>query len=65
MLTEERHRLILELLAQKEIVKLQELVEATGSSESTIRRDLTQLEKEKSCAACTVEQPCCNKNVKS
>lgn len=47
MLTEERHRIILELLAEKEVVKLQELVEATNSSESTIRRDLTQLEKEK------------------
>ncbi|ANB61305.1 DeoR/GlpR family DNA-binding transcription regulator [Anoxybacteroides amylolyticum] len=47
MLTEERHRLILELLAEKKVVKLQELVEATSSSESTIRRDLSQLEKEK------------------
>ncbi|MBB5325463.1 DeoR family fructose operon transcriptional repressor [Anoxybacillus tepidamans] len=47
MLTEERHRLILDLLAEKKVVKLQELVEATSSSESTIRRDLSQLEKEK------------------
>ncbi len=47
LLTAERHRIILELLAEKEVVKLQELVEATHSSESTIRRDLTQLEKEK------------------
>ncbi|MBB3905836.1 DeoR/GlpR family DNA-binding transcription regulator [Anoxybacteroides rupiense] len=47
MLTAERHRLILELLAEKKVVKLQELVEATASSESTIRRDLNQLEKEK------------------
>lgn len=47
MLTEERHRLILELLAEKKVVKLQELVEVTSSSESTIRRDLSQLEKEK------------------
>ncbi|BBW96293.1 DeoR/GlpR family DNA-binding transcription regulator [Geobacillus sp. FSL W8-0032] len=47
MLTEERHRLILELLAQKGVIKLQELVDATGASESTIRRDLTQLENEK------------------
>ncbi|WP_027410314.1 DeoR/GlpR family DNA-binding transcription regulator [Anoxybacteroides tepidamans] len=47
MLTEERHRLILELLEEKKVVKLQELVEATSSSESTIRRDLSQLEKEK------------------
>jgi DeoR family transcriptional regulator, fructose operon transcriptional repressor len=47
LLTAERHRIILDLLAEKEVVKLQELVEATASSESTIRRDLTQLEKEK------------------
>lgn len=47
MLTEERHRLILDLLAQKGVIKLQELVDATGASESTIRRDLTQLETEK------------------
>ncbi|GMB09678.1 DeoR family transcriptional regulator [Thermolongibacillus altinsuensis] len=47
MLTPERHRIILQLLEEKEVVKLQELVEATNSSESTIRRDLSQLEKEK------------------
>ncbi|EPR29785.1 Fructose repressor [Geobacillus sp. WSUCF1] len=47
VLTEERHRLILDLLAQKGVIKLQELVDATGASESTIRRDLTQLETEK------------------
>ncbi|HZG74035.1 MAG TPA: DeoR/GlpR family DNA-binding transcription regulator [Chondromyces sp.] len=44
MLTEERHRIILQLLNEREVVKIQELVEATGSSESTIRRDLSQLE---------------------
>ncbi|MEK4031066.1 MULTISPECIES: DeoR/GlpR family DNA-binding transcription regulator [Bacillaceae] len=47
MLTEERHHLILQLLKEKEVRKLQEFVEATGSSESTIRRDLSQLEEEK------------------
>ncbi|KMY53091.1 DeoR faimly transcriptional regulator [Bacillus sp. FJAT-27231] len=47
MLTEERHHLILQLLKEKEVRKLQEFVEATGSSESTIRRDLSQLEDEK------------------
>ncbi|MFD1738116.1 DeoR/GlpR family DNA-binding transcription regulator [Bacillus salitolerans] len=47
MLTPERHRIILELLEKKEVVKLQELVEATFSSESTIRRDLSQLEENK------------------
>ncbi len=47
MLTPERHRIILELLQEKELVKIQELVEATLSSESTIRRDLSQLEESK------------------
>ncbi|MHC0039694.1 DeoR/GlpR family DNA-binding transcription regulator [Pseudoneobacillus sp. C159] len=47
MLTPERHRLILELLDSKQVVKLQELVEVTNSSESTIRRDLAELEKDK------------------
>ncbi|MFB6466903.1 DeoR/GlpR family DNA-binding transcription regulator [Cytobacillus sp. Hz8] len=47
MLTPERHRIILELLKEKNIVKIAELVEATDTSESTIRRDLTQLEQEK------------------
>jgi DeoR family transcriptional regulator, fructose operon transcriptional repressor len=47
MLTPERHRIILDLLQRKEVVKIQEFVEATSSSESTIRRDLSQLEKER------------------
>lgn len=47
MLTPERHRLILQLLKEHGVVKLQELVEITNSSESTIRRDLIQLEEEK------------------
>ncbi|WP_075981887.1 DeoR/GlpR family DNA-binding transcription regulator [Bacillus massilinigeriensis] len=47
MLTPERHRIILQLLKEKNIVKIAELVEATDTSESTIRRDLTQLEQEK------------------
>ncbi|WP_046174147.1 DeoR/GlpR family DNA-binding transcription regulator [Domibacillus indicus] len=44
MLTEERHAMILNLLKEKEVVKIQELTGATGASESTIRRDLTDLE---------------------
>lgn len=44
MLTEERYELILEAIKEKGIVKLNELVEITKSSESTIRRDLTYLE---------------------
>ncbi|WPC40508.1 DeoR/GlpR family DNA-binding transcription regulator [Clostridium sp. JS66] len=45
MLTEERHNLILEFLERKGIAKINELVEITNTSESTIRRDLTLLEK--------------------
>ncbi|MDO3409400.1 DeoR/GlpR family DNA-binding transcription regulator [Saccharibacillus sp. CPCC 101409] len=44
MLTEERYRLILQRLQSSGIVKLQELVEALGTSESTVRRDLIDLE---------------------
>lgn len=44
MLTEERYKLILERLQSHGVVKLQELVEAIGASESTIRRDLVDLE---------------------
>ncbi|QCJ43118.1 DeoR/GlpR transcriptional regulator [Bacillus sp. S3] len=47
MLTLERHRMILQLLKDKNIVKIQEIMELTNSSESTIRRDLSQLEEQK------------------
>ncbi|MFL8938864.1 DeoR/GlpR family DNA-binding transcription regulator [Rossellomorea oryzaecorticis] len=47
MLTEERHRIIIDLLKDKETVKIHEIAELTEASESTIRRDLTQLEQEK------------------
>lgn len=47
MLEAERHQLIIEELKKKMMVKLQELVELTGASESTIRRDLTYLEEKK------------------
>lgn len=46
MLTSERHSIILQLLKEKNIVKIQDLVDITDTSESTIRRDLTQLEQE-------------------
>ncbi|MEK5138619.1 MULTISPECIES: DeoR/GlpR family DNA-binding transcription regulator [Priestia] len=46
MLTPERHQLMLKLLKEKELVKVQEFIEVTGASESTIRRDLSQLEEE-------------------
>ncbi|CAG9621755.1 DeoR/GlpR family DNA-binding transcription regulator [Sutcliffiella rhizosphaerae] len=45
MLTPERLQKIMEMIQHQEVVKLSELVDATGASESTIRRDLSQLEK--------------------
>lgn len=46
MLTNERQQVILNLLAEKQTIKIQEIVELTNASESTIRRDLTELENE-------------------
>ncbi|WP_078555540.1 DeoR/GlpR family DNA-binding transcription regulator [Bacillus alkalicellulosilyticus] len=46
MLTFERQQFILSLLKDKQIVKIQELVDRTEASESTIRRDLTELEQQ-------------------
>ncbi|MBL4647028.1 MAG: DeoR/GlpR transcriptional regulator [Rhizobiales bacterium] len=39
----ERHRLILSAIQEKPVVLVQELVEQTGSSEATIRRDIAAL----------------------
>jgi DeoR family transcriptional regulator, fructose operon transcriptional repressor len=47
VLTPERHRLILQLLKERNSIKINEIVELTNTSESTIRRDLIQLEEEK------------------
>ena len=44
MLTEERQKAILDLLAQHDIIKVQTLVKELKSSESTIRRDFLELE---------------------
>lgn len=44
MLTNERHDFILQQLEEKQTVKIQDLVNLTDASESTIRRDLTELE---------------------
>lgn len=44
MLTTERHQLIIDEINQRETVTLQELINLTQSSTSTIRRDLSQLE---------------------
>jgi DeoR family fructose operon transcriptional repressor len=46
LLTPERHTLILQLLKDQSIVKIQDLVDIMNTSESTIRRDLTQLEQD-------------------
>ncbi|KYG35099.1 DeoR/GlpR family DNA-binding transcription regulator [Alkalihalobacillus trypoxylicola] len=47
MLTLERKELILSLLKNQEIIKIQDIIDHTKASESTIRRDLTELEQEK------------------
>ena len=44
MLTEERYAVILEQVRKNKSVKLPELCELLGASESTIRRDLTELD---------------------
>lgn len=46
MLSQERYDLILNLLKDKEVVKLKEMTEALKTSESTLRRDLTYLEEQ-------------------
>lgn len=46
MLTEERHKIILEELKNNSVVYVTELVKLLDTSESTIRRDLTFLNKE-------------------
>ncbi|MGL5935556.1 MAG: DeoR family transcriptional regulator, partial [Cetobacterium sp.] len=45
MLNIERENSILELLKQKEVVKIQEIVDILNVSEATARRDLATLEK--------------------
>lgn len=47
MLTTERHRLILDLLQEKAVITLQDITAKTKVSESTIRRDLVELEERK------------------
>lgn len=43
MLAEERSAMIMQLLSERHIASVQELCEALGASESTVRRDLTEL----------------------
>ncbi|WP_082233432.1 DeoR/GlpR family DNA-binding transcription regulator [Halobacillus massiliensis] len=45
MLTAERQKVILDLLNEQQTVKLKDITEATGASDSTIRRDLDLLER--------------------
>ncbi|WP_187168503.1 DeoR/GlpR family DNA-binding transcription regulator, partial [Enterococcus faecium] len=44
MLTPERHQLIIDQIEKHDVVKIQELINLTNASESTIRRDLSTLE---------------------
>lgn len=44
MLTTERHKAILNLLQEKQTITLQDIIDETSASESTIRRDLSALE---------------------
>ncbi|KOS67902.1 DeoR faimly transcriptional regulator [Lysinibacillus contaminans] len=46
MITAERHHIILDILSRNGVVDLQNLVQRTKSSESTIRRDLALLEEQ-------------------
>ena len=44
MITEKRHELILTELSKKDFLTLQELIDRTQCSASTIRRDLSKLQ---------------------
>ncbi|MGL4521017.1 MAG: DeoR/GlpR family DNA-binding transcription regulator [Bacilli bacterium] len=44
MLSKKRQEIIIELVQQNHFVKMQDIIDATQASESTIRRDLSQLE---------------------
>ena len=46
ILTPQRHQIITNILNEQQTAKIHELAEATGASEATIRRDLSQLENE-------------------
>jgi DeoR family L-fucose operon activator len=45
MLPLERHRLIVELLGQRGVMRVNEIAQATRVSRETIRRDLSELER--------------------
>lgn len=46
MLTEQRHEMILKLLSERGSITVTEVKEILGTSESTVRRDITALDKE-------------------
>lgn len=46
MLKEDRYRLILDVISQKDVVKVSELAERLNVAEMTIRRDLNALEEQ-------------------
>ncbi len=46
MISEKRHDLILQELRKKDFLTLQELIERTGCSASTVRRDLSKLQQQ-------------------
>lgn len=48
----ERHRIILSAIDGRPVVMVGDLVQLTGASEATIRRDIATLHVQKSCAAC-------------
>ena len=56
MLTEERYSIILEQVRKYKSVKLPELCELLGASESTVRRDLISLDDRELIKKYTVEQ---------
>ncbi|MGM9988829.1 MAG: DeoR/GlpR family DNA-binding transcription regulator [Bacillaceae bacterium] len=47
MLTEQRQQFIIQLLKERGFIKLQDVIDLTNASESTVRRDFVQLENEK------------------
>ena len=48
MLTQQRHEIILELLREKGSITVTEVKDLLDTSESTVRRDITALDKEAS-----------------
>ena len=47
MLTEKRHKIILDMLQEKRSITVSEIKDKLGISESTIRRDLNSLDRDR------------------